>query len=304
LVLFLALTVGSWIVVRIPKRVMYALAAATGSIAYVVAVRPRRNVQNNLAHVTGASPTSLTVRSAALRAFQNNAKNWCDTLRLVKTSREDIEKSLHVEGWEKIEAALGQGQGLILVGLHLGNIDIVGQIVAARGLKFTVPVETMKPPALFRRVQRLRQMFGIKTVPLSAGPRPLLAALHRNEVVGVMCDRNIGGSGVEIEFFGRPATVSKGPAWLAGLSNAPVLMGVGIRRPDNGFAGFVTGPLDIVRTGDRHADHLANAQTIMTTAESLIKRHPDQWLMFAEVWQPTSVADIREFAESAESVGG
>ena len=56
LVLFLALTVGSWIVVRIPKRVMYALAAATGSIAYIVAVRPRRNVQNNLAHVTGASP--------------------------------------------------------------------------------------------------------------------------------------------------------------------------------------------------------------------------------------------------------
>jgi lauroyl/myristoyl acyltransferase len=304
LILFLALTVGSWIMPRIPRRVAYKLTQVVGAIGYVVARKPRDNIQNNLAVVMGNPATSRLVRAAALRAFQNNAKNWCDTLRLEETTKDEIEELVHVEGWERLDEALALGQGLILLGIHLGNIDIVGQIVAARGLKLTVPVENMQPEQLFRRVQKLRQSFGIKTVPLSAGPRPLLAALNRNEIVGVLCDRNIADTGVEVHFFDKPAIVSKGPAWLAGLSHAPVLMGVGIRTADNRFAGIVTPPINILRTGNRQSDHRENAQTIMSTAEALIRQYPDQWLMFANVWKEGPNPVGQELQHAARTASG
>ena len=295
MVLYVALSLGSWIIPRLPKWLVRAMAQGAGAIGYVVAKGPRHNIQDNLAVVMRMPSSSATVRWNALLAFQNNARNWCDTLRLEATSRRDIESIVNVEGWERLQRCLTLGNGVILLGLHLGNFDIVGQIVAARGLTMTVPVEEMEPAALFRRIQTLRQSLGINTVPLSAGPRPLLAALKRNEIVGILCDRNTSDSGVAVRFFGRTAIVSKGPAWLASLSDAPVLMGVGIRQSDDRFRGFVSGPLPIKRSGNRREDHRANAQTVISAAESWIGQYPDQWLMFANVWpdDPSTVSDVR-----------
>jgi len=307
--LYLALVVGSWVVPRIPRQLAYFVATCAGVVAFLLAQRSRRNSEANLSVVLGQQPISPPVRISAMLAFCYNARNWVDTLLLGRLSPADLESSIHLEGWEHLESALSEGKGVILVGLHLGNIDVVGQIVAARGIAMTIPVESMRPPALFRRLQRLRQSMGIKTVPVTESPRTLLEALQRNEIVALTCDRNLGDGGVEVRFFGRPTQVSKGPAWLATRSEAPVVMGYGLRRPDNGFDARVLAPLQMRRTGRRQADLQANAQTIMAQAESLIRAHPAQWMMFARLWpevvrQQRNAQSTHVVPESKRSTSG
>ena len=60
-------------------------------------------------------------------------------------------------------------------------------------------------------------------VPL--GPdagRAVLRALADNEIVCLLCDRDIEGGGVEVEFFGERTTLPAGPATLALRTGAPV----------------------------------------------------------------------------------
>lgn len=252
-------------------------------LAYTFSFRARRAVQNNLAVVVSSPPTSTTVRRTALRAFQYNSKNWIDSLRLGTISKEEIERRVTVEGWDLLEDAMNSKRGVILIGMHVGNIDIVGQILAARGYPITVPVEPVRPESLFLRTQKLRQSLGIRTIIATNSARALLRDLKEGRVVGITADRNLATGGIAVDFFGQTATVSKAPAWLVTYSSAPVFVGTGVRQADESFAGRVE-PLDVSRTGNRAKDLELNAQLIISAAESRIHEHPEQWCMFVPVW--------------------
>ena len=281
--LYLAVVAGSWVTTRLPLRVAYAIGSAVGVCAYVFSRRARRAIQGNLAVVLGLPPPSLPVRRTALAAFRNNSKNWIDSLRLGATSTAEIERRVVVDGWERVEEALANNRGVIMIGMHLGNVDMVGQILAVRGLPITIPVESMRPEALFRRTQALRQSFGVQTILAESAGRALLRALQAGHIVCIMADRNLSRSSVEVEFMGRPAQVSKGPGWLISHTDVPVLLGFGIREPGGHFRGQVT-VLPVQRTADKTADLVANAQIIMHALEEPLRSNPDQWCMFLPVW--------------------
>jgi lauroyl/myristoyl acyltransferase len=279
--LYFALRIGSWIVPYLPVRLAHSLAMWVGTLAYVVAWPARRTVQRNLTLVLGLAPTHPRLRWVALRCFQNNAKNWVDTLRLDRLSAADILQIVRVEGWEHLERALGAGHGAILVGLHLGNIDLVGQVIVARGYRLVVPVEAMQPPPLFRLVQSQRRSRGLETVPVNGVARTLLRVLQENGIVGIMCDRNLSENGVTVNFFGHPTMMPKGPAWLARHSNAPLLIGVGIRQQDDTFIATIMPPLPLQCTDNATHDIYMNTQILTTALEPLIVQHPEQWVLFA-----------------------
>ncbi len=283
MLLYISIVAGSWIANRLSLRAAYAVASLAGLVGYMVSRRQRASLMHNLSVALSMPSTSPDVRRVARRAFQNNARNWMDSLRLETISRQDVIRRVDVEGWDLLAQAMEAGKGAIMIGAHLGNIDVVGQIMAARGVPLTIPVEVVKPEALFARTQRLRQSLGIRTIPAANSVRQLLRALRAGGVVGIMADRNLEEDGIEVQFFGRPTIVSRGPAWLATNCLAPVLCGTGIRRPDGTFSGTVT-QVDVRRTGDKKADTRANAQVIMSEIEHRVREHPDQWCMFAPVW--------------------
>ena len=62
----------------------------------------------------------------------------------------------------------------------------------------------------------MREAIGIEVVPL--GPdvsRAVLRALRDNRIVCLLCDRDLEGDGVEVDFFGERTTLPGGPATLA-----------------------------------------------------------------------------------------
>jgi KDO2-lipid IV(A) lauroyltransferase len=283
-VLYLALRITSWLLPYVPLSVAYAMAAAAGRLAYFLVPSARGTICENLSVVFSESPTSRRVRRTALAVFQNDAKNWVDTLRIGQLSREDILDSVAVDGWHHLEAALSEGKGVILVTLHLGNFDLVGQVLAARGLNVTVPVEHMKPAKLFDFLLHQRISKGITLVPVERAPRAMLQALRLGQVVGVAGDRNMAGRVEWVDFFGKSAPMPRGPASLARHTGAPLLLAIGLRTGSSRYQGIITPPLELCASVDSALAERENTQRLAHAFEPFIKRFVDQWLVFSPIW--------------------
>src|SRR5947209_19811148 len=100
---------------------MYRLARAAGIFDYYLIPSAREGVTANLSIVLNQSPTSPQVRATAKRAFQNDAMNWIDTLRIGRLSLDEIRAMVSVDDWPLLESYATTNRGLILVTLHLGN---------------------------------------------------------------------------------------------------------------------------------------------------------------------------------------
>jgi KDO2-lipid IV(A) lauroyltransferase len=114
----------------------------------------------------------------------------------------------------------------------------------------------------------------------------VLAALKRNDVVCLLCDRDIQRSGVDVEFFGERTTLPAGPATLGLRSGAPVLpTAVYFTDRTDGHLGVVRPPVPTDRSGDGlRVDVARMTQALATDLEHLIRRAPHQWHLFQPNW--------------------
>src|SRR4030095_11386461 len=85
-------------------------------------------------------------------------------------------------------------------------------------------VEQLQPPALHQLVADLRGGFGVRVITVGRESlRQMIAALRRNELVGIASDRDVAGTGRWRPFFGVTTRVSTAGATLALRTNATVL---------------------------------------------------------------------------------
>jgi KDO2-lipid IV(A) lauroyltransferase len=226
------------------------------------------------------------VRSAIQEAFESYARYWVESLRLPSLSERTVANGIETVGYSHVTDALERGHGVILALPHLGGWEWAGRWLTDRGYHVTVVVEEIEPPELFEWFATLRAKLGMTVVPL--GPdagKAILRALNDNEIVCLLSDRDIGGGGVEVEFFGERTTLPGGPATLALRTGAPILpVGVYFTRRANGHFGLVRPPIAVERRGKLRDDVARVTQYLAHELEYLIRRAPEQWHLFQPNW--------------------
>jgi KDO2-lipid IV(A) lauroyltransferase len=139
---------------------------------------------------------------------------------------------------------------------------------------------------LFEWFMGLREDLGMKVIPL--GPdaaAEVLKSLRNNEVVCLLCDRDIQGGGIEVEFFGEKTTLPAGPAMLAMRAQAPVFPTAVYFTDDiDGHSAIVRPPLDLTRHGSLREDVARATQQLAQELEVLISHAPEQWHLFQPNW--------------------
>ena len=136
----------------------------------------------------------------------------------------------------------------------------------------TVVVEMLDPPEVFEWFADLRRSFGMNVVPL--GPEAggeVVRALKANHVVCLLCDRDIGGGGVEVEFFGERTRLPGGPATLAFRTGAPLIPTAAYFR-GRGHLGVCRPPIPVERQGKLRDDVTRITQLVAYELEELIRR--------------------------------
>lgn len=281
---YIAYRLLGWLVPKIPTRLGYGLFARIGDLFYLLDQRGRAVVENHMRHVLGSDTPPAIVAEKVRTVFQMQAYNYFDLFRLPAMTREEIEARTVVHNWDYLQQALDEGNGVIVVSAHFGNVDVLLQIVGLRGVECTLLVERLEPERLFEYVVRLRGRFAGTLVPVGSPLKPVFRALRRGEVVPLVLDRDVTGSSVAVKFFGAEGMLPDGYAKLSRHTGAPIVVAFGLRLPDHHLAVRLTPPLAPVQTADRAADVKAIMRQVLDAAEYYISQHPEQWTLFRPIW--------------------
>jgi phosphatidylinositol dimannoside acyltransferase len=276
---------GALVARALPGFVAEGLATPIGLGASFANAERRAMIERHLRRVNPSWP-DRRVRQAVQEAFDSYARYWIESLRLASLSPQTVAAGFTADGYHHITDAIDDGTGVILALPHLGGWEWGGRWLVDNGLRVTVIVERIDPPELFDWFVNWRRELGMTVVPL--GPeagRAALRALGDNEVVCLLCDRDIQGGGVEVEFFGERTTLPGGPVTLARRAGAPIVpAGVYFTRRVNGHHAVIRPPVPSERRGRLRDDVVRITQALARELEFLIRRAPEQWHLFQPNW--------------------
>ena len=270
----------------LPDSVALGMGRVAGDVMFHVRRDQRAVVTANLQRVLGpdaGDPSDLD--RWARRSFREYARYWVEGARLPSTSSEDVARLVALDGLDHLYAGLAQGKGVIMALPHVGSWEYGAAFLATKGIQMTSVAERIEPPALFDYFVEQRAAMGLNIVPLDrhAGGL-LLSALRAGGLVGLLCDRDIEGTGIEVDFFGERTTMPAGPATLALRSGATLLTGAVFSGPGPNHRGIIEAPIDTTRTSSLREDVARLTQEIATRLEALIRRAPEQWHVFQPLW--------------------
>jgi KDO2-lipid IV(A) lauroyltransferase len=283
---YLAYRSGAEVARRVPAPIGEPLARGIARLVGVGFMRTRtRQVERNLRRIFGPDFVGPARRRAVAATFDSYGRYFYELFRLPGTPKSWIDAHAHVTGMAHIENAIAAGNGLVLALPHLGNWDFAGAWLAGQGYTVTVVAEPLEPPELFEWFVETRRRLGMRVIALSptAGAEAL-RALRANQVVCLLCDRDLTGDGVEVEFLGERTTLPAGPATLALRSGAP-LVAVGCYfRPHGRHELRILDPIDTERKGRIRADVMRVTQDLADRFEDLIREQPEHWHLLQPNW--------------------
>ncbi|MEY2448659.1 MAG: phosphatidylinositol dimannoside acyltransferase [Acidimicrobiaceae bacterium] len=276
---------GSAVARAMPPVLADGAARVAGFGAAHVSPDRRAQVERNLRRVYGPEFGGLRLRRAVEKTFESYARYWAESFRLPGTSAATLDAGMQHEGIEHLDRALEAGRGALLVIPHLGGWEWAGFWEATvRNHPMTVVVEQLDPPEVFDWFVEMRRSFGMQVVPLGpAAAGAIIRALKENHLICLLCDRDIGGGGVEVEFFGERTRLPAGPATLALRTGSPLIPTAAYFR-GRGHLGVCRPPIPIERKGKLRDDVTRITQLVAYELEELIRRAPEQWHLMQPNW--------------------
>jgi KDO2-lipid IV(A) lauroyltransferase len=266
-----------------------------------------RQLRRNYARVVPkAGPAELDqlVRDG-LRSY---ARYWMETFRLPGMDHKAIYERVNERfvGAQLIDAALERGKGAVMALPHNGNFDISGIWLVNHAGSFTTVAERLKPESVYQRFLSFRESLGFEIVPASGGEvapyRVLIERLRANKIVCLPADRDLSRRGIPVTFFGEEARMPAGPARLAAMTGAQLLLA------DNYFTDEADGPGWGVRIHTpilvHGRDEVAAATQRMADGFAAdIAANPVDWHMMQKLWI-ADLDDERRAALTAEEARG
>jgi KDO2-lipid IV(A) lauroyltransferase len=246
--------------------------------------RRRAAVEELLAPVVGDEALPPLIP----QAFRWYARYWAETFRMQDLTDEELNARFTCIGCEHIEAAFQAGKGGVLATPHVGNWDAGGRWVALRW-PLTVVAEVLRPRMLFDRFLEHRRALGMTIVPLERGgdaTARCLERLNKGELVALVADRDLSGSGVEVTMFGRRTKMPAGPAVLALRTGAPLIPATIYQRNDGTWVATVLPAIDLPDAEGPDGVAILT-QRLADRFQELIAVEPSQWHVFNTYWIDT-----------------
>ena len=273
-----------WAGRHVPRRVADRVTDLALDLGFERMTGEREVVSSNLSRVLGLPPSDPVVVATAREAFALYVRYWYETFALRSMSWDDVDRLFRPSGVEHIDEGLKAGRGVILALPHMGNWDAAGHWLAIHGYPLVAVAEELQPPSLYQRFYRHRRALGMDIVPLQSGVGEQLARLLTdNRVVALLADRNIGGRGVRVDFFGEPASLPAGPAMLARATGAALVPCAVFTQPE-GWICEVLPPMSVVSGGETRQDVRVTTAALASQFESFVSAAPADWHMFQPVW--------------------
>ncbi|MFT4010693.1 MAG: phosphatidylinositol mannoside acyltransferase [Nocardioidaceae bacterium] len=243
-------------------------------IADVLCWRNGEGVRRLRANLEAIGPVDDALLRQATRSY---LRYWCEAFRLPAWPIGDLVSRTRVENEALVRREFGSG-GAVLALPHMANWDWAGAWATATGMPVVSVAERLEPETIYERFVTYRRSIGIEILPLD-GPHTiaeLLRALRHGRLICLLCDRDIAGTGVEVELLGRRARMAQGPAVLAQRTGAALLP---VTARYEGHELVLT-----VHERVEPADPATMMQSVADVFSQAIRHSPQDWHMMQRVF--------------------
>jgi lauroyl/myristoyl acyltransferase len=271
---------------------------------------PRVQVlEANLVRVLGPETDGKALRDASRQVMRNYARYWLEIFRLPMLPVDRLVDGMYDPDGaaQAILDTVAAGHGLIIALPHMGNWDQAGAWIIAKGAgSFTTVQERLQPESLYERFITFREGLGMEVLPASGGARPfgiLAQRLRAGRIVILPADRDVTGSGIEVDFFGEKAKMMAGSAALAVQTGAPLVPAT-LWFTDDGWGVRIGAHITPPTEGTRSQKISAVMQDVASFFEQGIREHPHDWLMLQKVFVADLDPDRQAAAQARAAANG
>jgi len=248
----------------------------------------RSVIKDNLSVVLGKKAEDETVNALSREVIRNLLWAHADYFYLYQNPEEN--KSVidfSPTAMEMIEDVKKRHQPTVICGPHYGNFDLFGLTLARQGVPMMV-LSVPNPQGVYSAQNEMRNQSGMNVRPIDMKAiRDAKKFLLEGNVVVTGIDRPVEdpqNAKYKPLFFGKPAAV---PVFYTrfGLEDG-VKMRVAYcaRQSDGRYLVDCSAPIEMRQYKKLEEEYEQNAQAILSKAEKVIRKEPEQWLMLHPVW--------------------
>ena len=218
--------------------------------------------------------------------FRNLGRMLADFAHFPHWNRDNISRLIIYEGFENFDAARREGKGVLFLTGHFGNWELGSFAHGVYGYPCRFVVREMDNPLIDDLISRYRRSSGGDEIEKGEFARGVLRAFERGEAVGVLIDQNmLAGEGIFVDFFGRPACTTTGPARVARKTGVPIVLGLVIWDSKLKKYRLRFDRVDWIRGADAETEIKVNTANFTRRIEDYVRRYPDQWLWVHRRWK-------------------
>ena len=169
------------------------------------------------------------------RSFEHIAMLAVDVLltpRLVK--RHNWRNYSRYKNVERTKWLMQEGRGLLIVGAHYSNFEIVGYLMGLFGFNVYSIARPLDNKFINNYLYGVRRRMGQKIIDKKGAAKLMGKAASTGATLCFIADQDAGKKGIFVDFFGRKASTYKSIGLIAITNNIPIVVGYS-RRIGNRF---------------------------------------------------------------------
>ena len=270
---------------RLPAPVALAVGRRLGDLTALALPRRRRIA---LANVAQAFP-ELSVaerRRVARHGWQHLGMTVIELARLLARPLEATLSEMTLDGLEHLQLAMAEQRGALMLSAHLGNWEYLSASARLTGYPLSIVVRPLDSPALDAVAAGMRLKTGAELIDKRGALRPVLEALRRQRLVGVLLDQNAARrESVFVPFFGHVASTSRSLALLSIRTGAPIVPIFAAREGPGRHRVVIEPPLPRPAVNDLERAVVELTARCNQAIEAAIRKTPEQWLWAHDRWR-------------------
>jgi KDO2-lipid IV(A) lauroyltransferase len=231
------------------------------------------------------SGTQDTAEKIAGETFNHLGMSIVEICRLYHGKGDVTINAIEVRGREHFDRVREKQQGLIFVGGHCGNWELMAlSFKSIFGESMAGVARMQNNPFLNTVIEQMRTRYDNKIIYKHGALRPILGIIKKNGVVGMLADQAVSSDdGTLIEFLGRKAWASTAPAIIAHKTGVP-LVPVFIHREAGRH--IITVYPEYKLCGDTSESGIQHdIQALSRYLEDFVCAHPADWYWVHRRWK-------------------
>jgi Kdo2-lipid IVA lauroyltransferase/acyltransferase len=261
----------------LPRRSLVALARFLGRTGFRWCTKLRRIGMANLDVAFGNTITDSEKERIVEASFRTFALVVMDILWFAVFKKMRIRARVQ---FDRSFANYFDARPVVGVTGHIGNWEVMGQAAALHGDPASTVAAPLENPVLDHALTRLRQSTGQTVVAKDGAIRKLVRVLRDNGRIALVIDQNTvpADGGVFVNLFRLPVSMSQAANMLAAKTGAKIVFCYCVADGNGDYTAYA---VPVVAGSDRKK----GTQIIADTLETVIKKHPEQWLWMYKRWK-------------------